>query len=161
RARLNRQYCDIPTPLTGAAGKLLVNTGNLVSAYWSQPLIQIAQIQPIYVTFSLPERYFWDIQKYRAKNDLEVEAQFPNTTEAPEKGVLTFVDNKVHPDTGMLNLRATFPNPDKRLWPGQFVEAVLTERIEANAVVVPARALASGPDGDFVYVVKEERTVEV
>lgn len=160
-AELNLQYCTIRSPQTGVVGKLLVDRGNLVGAYGPQPLITVRQIQPIYVTFSLPERYFWEVQQYKEKGTLKVQAFWPDTEQPPAAGVLTFVDNKVNKSTGMITLQGTFDNTDHRLWPGQFIEAVVTVRTEPDALVVPARAVGSGPQGEFVFVVRDDKTVEV
>jgi multidrug efflux system membrane fusion protein len=123
-------------------------------------LIVINQISPIYLDFSVPEQYLADIKKYMALGALHVEATIPNDPGPPEVGTVTFVDNAMDNTTATIRLKATFANEKKRLWPGQFVNTVLTLTSERNAVVVPAQALQTGQNGQFVFVVKSDNTVE-
>jgi multidrug efflux system membrane fusion protein len=161
KAKLDLQYCTIRSPLTGATGRLLVDQGNLIQDYGPRSLVEITQVQPIYVTFSLPERNLAEVQKYRAAGPLKVQAHLPGAGVDPEDGTVTFVNNKVDTRTGTITLRGTFENKHRRLWPGQFVEAALTLRTEPGALLVPARAVGDGPHGTFVYVLKDDQTAEV
>jgi multidrug efflux system membrane fusion protein len=113
------------------------------------------------VSFSVPEARLADVRKSQAEGPLKVEAILPNEEADPEFGQLTFIDNQVDRQTGMITLRGTFANERRRLWPGQFVNAVLTLRTLPRAIVVPTAALQTGQTGSFVYVVKEDRTVEM
>lgn len=158
-ARLQLSYCKIYAPISGLLGKLLVNAGNLVKAN-DVPLVIIVQLHPIYVNFSAPEQRLPEIRKAMGLSRLEVKA-FVTGEIAPVIGELTFVDNKVDETTGTILLRATFPNQEEKLWPGQFVNLVLTLGRIVNAIVVPARAVQTGQQGQYVYVVKPDQTVEV
>ncbi len=122
-------------------------------------LVIINQLSPIYVSFAVPEQYLGVIRKYMAAGKLTVEAQpqgaaGTGATEAPVSGTLAFVDNTVDASTGTVRLRATFPNKDKSLWPGQFVTASVTLNEQQNAIVVPSQSIQTGPKGQYVYVVK-------
>jgi membrane fusion protein, multidrug efflux system len=120
----------------------------------------INQITPIYADFSVPEQFLPEIKKHMAAGKLGVKAIIPNDEGSPEPGVLTFVNNAVDSATGTILLKGTFPNPRRRLWPGQFVNVVLTLSARPNAVIVPTRAIQTGQEGQFVFVVKPDRTVE-
>lgn len=158
-ARVQLSYTNIRSPLDGRTGNLNVKQGNVVAAN-SMDLMTINQVQPIYVTFAVPEAHLPDIKKYMAHGQLPVVAA-PENAEAQERGTLTFVDNAVDPTTGTIKLKGTFPNPERRLWPGQFVRVTLRLTTQPNALTVPNQAVQTGQDGPFVYVVKQDRTVEV
>lgn len=158
-ARLQLSYCRIYAPLTGRTGSLLVHQGNLVKANDTQPLVVIHQIQPIYVSFSVPQANLPDISRYRAAGSLDVEAAPGEQTEGAQQGTLTFVDNQIDPTTGTILLKATFPNAERSLWPGQFTKVRLVLSRE-EAVVVPSQAVQTGQQGQYVYVVKGDQTVE-
>ena len=160
RAKLDLGYCTIGSPVDGRTGSLLVYAGNLVKANADTPMVVINQVRPIYVTFSVPESYLPEIKQYQARGALRVEATPPNDTRGPQAGVLTFLDNQVDATTGTIKLKATFQNPQKRLWPGQFVNVVLNLAVQSQAVVVPSQAVQTGQKGQYLYVVKPDRTVE-
>ena len=160
RARLNLEYCTIRSPLDGRTGRLMVHVGNLVKASDDPALVVINQVNPIYASFALPEQYLGDVKRYMAAGTLTVEAFSRDDPERPERGRVSFVDNTVDTTTGTIRLKGVFPNAEKRLWPGQFVDVVLTLTEVPNAIVVPASALQSSQAGDFVYVVKADGTVE-
>jgi multidrug efflux system membrane fusion protein len=159
-ARIQLGYCTIRSPLDGRTGSILVQQGNLVKASDTQALVSINQIQPIYVTFSVPEQDLPEIKKYMAGGKLKVEAFFAKEEKGPEHGWLTFVDNAVDPTTGTIRLKGTFENRGKLLWPGQFVNVALTLTVEPAAVVVSTPALQTGQQGTFVFVVKPDQTVD-
>jgi multidrug efflux system membrane fusion protein len=142
------------------AGNLLVYEGNLVKANDTTPLVTITQATPIYVTFAVPEGELAKVNRARAAGSVRVEAALPSDEAHPVAGVLSFVDNAVDSTTGTIRLKATYDNPDRRLWPGQFVKVVLTTGVEADALVVPAQAIQTGQDGPYVYIVKDDMTVE-
>ena len=158
-ARISLDYCTVRAPITGRTGKLLVKLGNVIKAD-DQPVITINQIMPINVSFSVPEEYLAEIQGYAAEGTLGVEAAFPNRTERNFQGDLSFINNTVDGSTGTILLKATFPNPDKALWPGQFVNVTLRIATSQRAVVVPSQAVQRGQQGDYVFVVKADMTVE-
>lgn len=120
----------------------------------------INQLVPIYVTFSVPERHLPDIKKYMAIRQLNVEAIIPADSKDPEPGALSFLDNTVDVSTGTVKLKGNFPNPEKRLWPGQFVNVILSLTERPNSIVVPSRAVQTGQSGEYVFVVKPDLTVE-
>lgn len=157
-ARLQLAYTTIRAPMDGRTGNLLVQAGNVVKTGEENPLVVIAQIRPIYVSFTVPEQHLSAIKTYRAKGTVAVEAML----DGGRKGVagnVTFVNNTVDPTTGTIQLKATFPNTDSALWPGQFVEVGMTLTTE-QATVVPVRAVQAGQKGPFVFVVKPDLTVE-
>jgi membrane fusion protein, multidrug efflux system len=156
-ARLNLGYCNIDAPLDGESGKRFVDNYNIVNAN-QDTLVNIKQVQPIKVKYSLPGKYLEEIQRYGAKGSLEVEAVILGS-DKPELGSLTLVDNYINPKTGMISLQGTFPNPESRLWPGQFVHVRLKLTVTRDAVLVPLMAVNEGPEGQYVWVVKEDQTV--
>ena len=160
-ARLFLDYCNIRSPLDGRTGSLLIHKGNLVRANDTSPLVTITQVQPIYVTFAVPEKHLNDIRGFMAKGPLEAVAMLPGDGNQPPAGTLTFIDNEVDERTGTIRMKATFANEDQRLWPGQFVSVSLHMTVMDNAVVAPSEAVALGQDGYYVYVVKPDMSIQV
>ncbi len=158
-ARLQLAYCTIKSPIDGRVGSVLINKGNVVKAN-DVAMVTINKIAPIYVTLSVPEQNLSEIKKYMAEGALKVDAIIPGDEKRPAQGVLTFVNNAVDTATGTIQLKATFENKDKRLWPGQFVNTVVTLTTQRNAVVMPSAALQAGQQGQYVFVVKQDFTVE-
>jgi multidrug efflux system membrane fusion protein len=158
-SRLQLAYCTIKSPINGRAGTVLVNAGNVVKAN-DVAMTIINQIMPIYVTFSVPEQNLADIKRYTARGELKVEAVIPGDEKRPAQGVLTFINNAVDSATGTIQLKGTFENKDKRLWPGQFVNVALTLTVQRNAVIMPSAAVQAGQQGQYVFVVKPDFTVE-
>ncbi len=164
-ARLQLKYCYIYSPIDGRTGNLMSNEGNLIKANADNAMVVINQVQPIYVNFSVPEQYLSDIKKYMGVGKLRVSAFMSkkddsNSDKGPEEGVLSFVDNTVDTTTGTIKLKGTFENQKKRLWPGRFVDVILTLTTQPNAVVVPSSAVQTGQNGQYVFVVKKDNTVE-
>ncbi len=159
-ARLQLGYCSIVSPIDGRTGSLMVHQGNQVKANDTPVLVVIHQIRPIYVNFAVPEQHLPEIKKHMATGRLSVQAVIPQDEQHPVQGALTFVDNAVDATTGTIKLKATFPNEEKRLWPGQFVNALLVLSAQPNAVVVPSQAVQMGQAGQYVFVVKPDFTVE-
>ena len=157
-AQLQLAYTTIRAPMDGRTGNLLAQAGNVLKSNEDNPLVVIAQVHPIYVSFSVPEQHLTAIKKYQAGGGLKVEAAIVGG-QRRAAGALTFINNTVDPTTGTIQLKATFPNTDDLLWPGQFVDVSLTLTAE-NAVVVPAQAVQAGQQGPFVFVVKPDLTVE-
>jgi multidrug efflux system membrane fusion protein len=157
-ARLQLGYTVIRAPIAGRTGAVLVQKGNLVQANLTE-LVVINQIRPISVAFSVPQRDLDEIRS-RASGSLEVLALIGGQDARPVKGELKFVDNRVDPATGTIQLKASFPNDDVRLWPGQFANVVLTLATEPNAVVAPSAAVQPAQQGKLVFVVKPDQTVE-
>lgn len=152
QAQLNLSYCEIRAPMAGRAGDVRVDPGNFIPAQ-SQALLTIDAIRPVTVTFSVPERHIAAVRGLSAGSDLKVTAR-PRQGEAAE-GVLTFVGN-VDSKTGTVPLKATFPNENEMMWPGEYVQVKLQLAVLENSVAVPSRAVVIGPDGPFVYVVGDD-----
>ena len=190
-ARLSLQYTTIKAPVSGRTGALAVHAGDLVRANDTAPLVVINQVAPIYVSFSVPGRYLPDIRQNQARKPLHIEATSnsggapgtpqtapvqpgtgsptplagtqdpPSTSSLSEGGVVSFIDNSVDPTTGTIKLKGTFANADHALWPGLFVQVTLVLSTEPNAIVVPAAAVQASQAGQYVFVVKADRTVEM
>jgi len=160
-ARLQIGYCTIRAPITGYAGKIQIQEGNLVKANDTVSLVVINQVVPINVSFSVPEQSLSAVRKYQADGELTVSAQVPNGGLAPVSGKLSFIDNTTDASTGTIKLKAEFANNDKALWPGQFVDVVLTLTHQDNAIVVPATAVQNGPNGQYVFVVEHDNVVQL
>lgn len=159
-ARLQLKYCFIYSPITGRTGNLIANQGNLIKANADTAMVVINQIQPIYVNFSVPEQNLSEIKKYMAGRNLRIEAFLSKEDMNPEQGLLTFIDNTVDMATGTIKLKGTFTNKEKRLWPGQFVNVVLTLTEQPDAIVVPSQSIQTGQKGQYVFVIKNDLTVE-
>jgi len=151
-ARLNLEYTTIRAAIAGRTGNLLLREGNLVPANGTTPLVVINQLRPIAVAFSVPEKYLGDIQHFSAQRRLVVVARPSDDTTATLNGQLTFLNNQVDTATGTIQLKATFTNEDRRLWPGEFVPVRLVLNV-VNALTVPSQAIMTGQSGTYVYVV--------
>jgi len=160
-ARVQLSYTTIRAPMDARAGNLLVRAGSAVKARDdTAQMLVLNQIQPIYVSFSVPERYLQDIKKFLAAGTLRVQASPRGQDDSPAAGELSFVNNTVDPGTGTIQLKATFPNRESTLWPGQFVNVVLTLTVEPDRVVIPSQAIQTGQQGQYVYVMRSDSTVE-
>ena len=159
-AKVQLQYATITASLSGRTGALMVHVGNLVRANDTSPLVVINQVSPIYLSFGIPESRLAELKRYLAKGSLTVEASPPNDTARPSMGRITFIDNTVDSDTGTIKIKASFPNLDRRLWPGQFANVVVQLTTDPNATVVPTTAVQAGQQGPFVFVVRADKTVE-
>ena len=157
-AQLNLEYTKIYSPMDGRTGSVVIKPGNLVKVA-DQPIVVIRQVSPIHVDFTVPQEYLPEIKKYMAGGPLRVEATVPSSSGPPEVGALTFVDNTVDPTTGTIHLRATFENSRGVLWPGLYVNTLMTLAQQSNATVVPAQAITAGQQGSFVYVVQADGAV--
>jgi multidrug efflux system membrane fusion protein len=189
-AQLNLDYCHITAPISGRAGTLQVDLGNLVGPTNGQAtsaassssgsssggysstqtstssntsssaggLVSIEQLQPIYVSFSIPQTQFNEVAQNQAKATLAVDA-YSQAGKLLEKGKLTILNNQVSTTTGTVTLQATFSNGDDVLWPGEYVSVQLIVGTRRNAVTVPASAVMVGPNGDYVYVIGDGNKV--
>jgi multidrug efflux system membrane fusion protein len=158
-AKIQLGYCSITSPIDGRTGSVIVQEGNIVKENDAN-LVVINQIHPIYVTFSVPEQYLGTIKKYMAGGKLRVEAVVPNDEVPRGEGVISFIDNAVDTATGTIKLKGTFANIERRLWPGQFANVILTLTDEPDAIVIPSQAVQTGQQGPYVFVVKPDLTVE-
>jgi membrane fusion protein, multidrug efflux system len=159
-ARVQLQYTDIFAPMDSRTGNLMMNRGNLIKANDTPYLVQLNQISPIYVTFTVPESLLGQVRQYSLSRKLAVFAYPKGETGKPAEGYLSFIDNGVDTSTGTVKLKATFLNKDRRLWPGEFVDAVLQLSLQKNAIVVPTKAVQTGQQGEYVYVVTAQDTAE-
>ena len=161
RAKLQLEYCYIKAPMVGRTGQLLVDEGTQIKANDDKGgMVEIAQITPINVGFAVPQQYLSQIKTHMAQGKLQVEAIIPDSRDKTETGTLSFLDNKVSSQTGTVLLKGSFANTERRLWPGQFATVILTLTTQPNAIVIPAVAIQVGQEGQFVYVVKPDMTVE-
>src|SRR6185369_1329474 len=159
-AKVQLQYATMTSPIAGRTGALMVHEGNRVRAADQSPLVVINQVAPIYVAFSIPESRLPELKRYLARGTLAVDARPPNEETGPSHGSISFVDNNVDKTTGTIKIKATFPNQDRRLWPGQFVNVAVALTTDPTAVVVPTAAVQVGQQGQYAYVVKADKSVE-
>ncbi|HWX38953.1 MAG TPA: efflux RND transporter periplasmic adaptor subunit [Candidatus Sulfotelmatobacter sp.] len=158
-ARLNLEYTSIRSPIDGRAGHRLVDIGNVVTAN-TTTLLTIERMDPIYADFTVTESDLSEVQREAARRALKVEVRLPDAAK-PETGSLTFLDNSVQSSSGTVLLRATVPNPERHLWPGQFVNVRLVLSTLSKAVLVPTAAAQDSAKGPFVYVVKSDSTADL
>ncbi len=159
-AKLNLSYCSIRANLSGRTGDMRIKPGNLIKANDSD-LVTINQVQPAYVAFNVPELRLATLRDRLKSGRLTVSAAIPGDPKPDSAGQIAFLDNAVDPATGTIRLKATFPNLDTRLWPGQFVHVRVLLSEQQNAVVIPAAALQNSQSGSYVYVVTPAQTVEL
>ncbi|MHC1710618.1 MAG: efflux RND transporter periplasmic adaptor subunit [Solidesulfovibrio sp.] len=159
-AKVNLDYCYINSPCTGVVGLQQYKTGNLIKSE-DYIIVTINQIEPINVQFAVAEKYLPDIRTYAAKGTLAVEARYSNQPDSVSKGKLTVINNTVDTNSGTITLQGEFPNTDRKLWPGQFVDAsvVLTDTV--GTILMPSSALVTTQDGSSVFIAKADNTVEL
>jgi multidrug efflux system membrane fusion protein len=158
-AELQLSYCTIHSPIRGRTGRRVIDAGNVVKAEETE-LVTVYQLRPVQVVFSVPEQHLTDIMREMRAGSLQVAIKPNENTRSEALGKLTFVDNTVQATTGTIDLKAEFPNDDLTLWPGQFGEVALTLSVQKDATVVPSSAVQTGQDNSFVYVIKQDSTVE-
>ncbi len=159
RAKLDISYCLIRAPFSGRTGNILIHPGNLVKVN-DVPLVVIHQVSPIFVNFSIPEKHLNTVRQLGARGKLPVRVTLQDDPSRSVGGRVSVIDNAVDTATGTIRLKGTFDNRDGILWPGQFINVILTLGTVENATVVPAEAVQNGQQGQFVYVVKPDQTVE-
>ena len=159
-AQVQLRYTEIRAPITSRAGAVMINLGNLVKANDTPFLVQLNQIAPIYVQFNVPETQLDSVRKFNTKH-LTVFAYPKGPQGEPSQGQLTFIDNQVDPQTGTVMLKATFENKDRRLWPGEFVDVVLSLSTIPHAVVANTASIQSGQQGQYVYVIDQQGNAQV
>lgn len=158
-AKIKLSYCSISSPIDGRTGSLLVHPGNLVKTN-DTSLVVINQVSPIYVDFSVPEQDLPQVKQHQQQGRLRVLAYSSGDKTNASKGNLTFINNTVDANTGTIELKGTFQNGDRKLWPGQFVNVVVDLTVQRNATVVPSQAVQNGEQGQYVYVVKSDQTAD-
>lgn len=158
-ANLNLGYSDIRAPIDGRLGARLVDIGNLVRASDGVTLVSITQVKPIFVSFTLPQDDLDPIRQQQKQAQLEVDALASDEQTKLGVGKLTLIDNMIDQATGTIHLKATFPNADERLWPGEFVNLQVVLRVRNNVATVPSQTVQDGPDGHFAYVIDKNDTV--
>ena len=159
-ARVQLAYTDIAAPIDARTGAVMIHKGNLVKANDTPFLVQLNQVAPIYVTFTIPENELAEVRQFSADRKLKVLAYPKGQSNNPAEGELTFIDNGVDMTTGTVKLKATFTNKERKLWPGEFVDVVLNLSTHKNAILVPTKAVQAGQQGDYVYVVTPQNTAE-
>jgi len=157
-SRVARSFGEITAPIAGRTGAIAIYPGSLVQPN-GVALVSITQIDPINVSFTLPERELADLQQALAQGEVPVGAKLDLPDQPMLAGRLVFIDNAVDTASGTIRLKAEFPNPDNRLWPGMFVTVTLAPRTLAGALTVPVQAVQTGPEHKFVYVIGADRKV--
>lgn len=160
-AKVSLSFTRITAPMAGRTGTVNAKTGTMVRAADTAPLVTLTQLRPINVSFNVPERHLPTMRRAMAQGALKVTAAIPGSSQPPAEGTVSFVDSQVDQQTGTILVKGEFPNTDTRLWPGQFVDTVLTLRVDPTALTVPDAAVQTGQQGRFVYAVKADETVEV
>jgi multidrug efflux system membrane fusion protein len=160
-AQLDLDFTTVRAPISGRTGVRMVDAGNVVTGSQPEGLVVLTELQPISVIFTLPQRHLADLRPHMKPGsaELPVQALDEDGTQLDE-GLLKLVDNQIDNATGTLKLKASFPNKDFTLWPGQYVNARVLVETKKDVLVVPAEAVQPGLNGPFVYVVKEDDTVE-
>jgi membrane fusion protein, multidrug efflux system len=159
-AKVNLSYTEIRAPVDARTGQRLVDLGNMVQASSPAPLVNLTQVKPIYVNFTVPQDVTDEVRRNQAIAPLTVLAYASDDKTLLSEGKLTLIDNQIDTATGTLRLKATFENTDERLWPGQFVNARLVISTKTAAITVPQRAVMQGATGYYAYIVKPDDTVE-
>lgn len=159
-ARLDLQYCTLTAPFTGLAGEIQADPGNLIKANADTPLVTINQVAPITVAFDIPGSELPEVRRYLLKGPLAVTVRPAQQDGKTASGRLFFIDNTIDQATGTILAKADFANSDRELWPGQIVPVSLLLTTRRGALVVPSQAVQTGQDGEHVYVVRDDATVE-
>lgn len=160
-AKIQIDYASITAPLNGRTGRLMVHEGSLIRANDTTPMVVINQLSPINVTFAIPEAQLAPLKRYLQEGGVGIDVAPPSDNSSKSRGTVTFIDNTVDPTTGTIKVKGTFPNTDRLLWPGQFVNVVLTLATDKDAIVAPTTAVQSGQDGQYVFVIKKDQSAEL
>ena len=151
----------IRSPIDGYVGRALLQAGNMVKANDTISLVIINQVKPVYVSFAVPEQELAKVRDLMRKGPLSVDVAAPGSDKPLASGRIAFLDNAVDQTTGTIKVRAIFDNGDAALWPGQFYSVMVKLYDQDDAILVPSRAVQTGPNGQFVYVVKDDMSVEL
>lgn len=158
-AQLNLEFCRITAPIDGVVGFRQVDIGNLIQANSTQPIVTLTKVRPVQMVFTLPQEMLPQVRAAMAAGPMPVLAFAPDDKTQLSSGTLVTPNNTIDQSTGTISLEAKFPNEDRALWPGEFVNAHAQLRIDHNVVVLPPSAVQHGPDGLYVFVVKPDHTV--
>jgi RND family efflux transporter MFP subunit len=165
QAEINLSYTDMRAPISGRTGSLAVKSGNIVSPNDANPLVVVNQMQPIQVQFNLAQQFLPQVRSYDARRMLKVDITHEDGSGQLDEGKLVFIDNAVNTSTGTVMFKASLPNSQEQLWPGQYVGVSLQLALQQDAVVVPQGAVLTGQAGNYVYVVQggvvEQRDIKV
>src|SRR6266849_5862548 len=159
-AKLNLGYTDIRSPIDGRLGARLVDKGNLVRATDNTVLVTISEVRPIFVSFTLPQKTLEDVREHHKQAPLSVRAYSGDGKKQLAEGKLTMIDNAIDQATGTIRLKARFDNEDERLWPGEFVNVRVILSTRRGVATVPAQTVQDGPNGNYVYIIRADDTVE-
>jgi membrane fusion protein, multidrug efflux system len=160
-ARVQLDYTTITSPIAGRTGVRMIDAGNIVQATNTSGLVVVTQIEPISVLFTLPEDDFGVVNRQMAAGPLTVTASSRADNKVLGQGTLLLINNQIDQTTGTIELKATFPNKDHALWPGQFIDARLLIETHHGAITVPAAAVQRGPQGVYAYVIKTDNTAQM
>jgi multidrug efflux system membrane fusion protein len=160
-ANVQLAYTKITAPIEGRTGIRQVDQGNIIHATDQNGIVVLTQLKPISVVFTLPEQALGEIQSGGNPTDMKVVAVDRDNHTVLGEGKLAVIDNQIDPSTGTIKLKATFPNLEQKLWPGQFVNARLLLKVRRDATTVPASVVQRGPDGAYAFVVKDDMSVEM
>jgi membrane fusion protein, multidrug efflux system len=160
-AKVNLSYTRLTAPIDGVTGIRQIDQGNIIHPTDPNGLVDVTQIQPISLIFTLPETTFTEIQEEMAKGRVQVLAYSQDDTKQLDVGRLLLIDNQIIQTTGTIRLRATFPNEHGLLWPGELVNARLVLRTEKNGLTVPIAAVQQGPNGSYVYAIDDNQTAQM
>jgi membrane fusion protein, multidrug efflux system len=159
-AQVNLDWCYIKSPINGRVGLRNVDVGNLVGP--STPsLVTIQGLDPIYTDFTVAENDLPVVRKYLGGSNVKVQTYLPDGSIAPRTGALYFIDNAVQPGSGTVKARGVTPNPDRALWPSEFVRVRFILDVLMNATLVPSQAVQVSQSGPFVFIVKSDNTVDL
>jgi membrane fusion protein, multidrug efflux system len=160
-ARVNLSYTRLTAPIDGVTGIRQIDEGNIIHPTDANGLVDVTQIQPISLIFTLPETTFVEIQQQMAKGPIKVFAYSQDDKTRLDEGELLLIDNQINQTTGTIRLRATFPNAKRLLWPGELVNARLLLKTEPEGLTIPASTVQQGPKGSYVYVIEPDQSVQL
>ncbi len=161
QAEIDLGYCSIVAPVAGVTGKRMVDPGNVVVANTGAVLVNIKSLDPLYLDFSLPEDDLSRVRKYMGQGTLRIEVSPTGDPDGPYPGDLKLIDNNIDDSTGTIALRASIPNPERKLWPGQYATVQLVLYTAKDAILVPTTAVQLGQKGMYLFVIKDDSTADL
>jgi membrane fusion protein, multidrug efflux system len=160
-ARTQLDYTSITSPIDGRTGIRLVDPGNIVHAADTTGMVVVTQLEPISIIFSLPEEAFGQLSAALAQGAVQASALSRNDQQELDRGTVALIDNQIDQTTGTIRVKATLPNKQRHLWPGEFVNVRVLTKTQRQVLTIPASALERGPDGTFTYLVAPDSTISV